>query len=111
MWKNKGYFLLELLLSMSALFMICLTFIPLFIQLKKQSDQFAIENKARHLLFNELHEKLSGSTEFNNTSIKENGIVYTISWDNAGTPEKKEACIKIDKTIYRNEPKICETLE
>ncbi|MEH7013928.1 hypothetical protein V7087_24480, partial [Neobacillus niacini] len=58
LWKNDGFFLLELLLSLSAWFMLGMFFIPLLMDLSYQSQQLVRDKKAKQFLFEELQANL-----------------------------------------------------
>lgn len=95
--KSEGFFLLELLLSLSAWLMLCLYFIPLLIDLSNQSWQLEIENKARQLMFEELQGKLLDGATFTNYSVVNNGILYEINWADSSLDIQKEVCVRVEK--------------
>lgn len=109
--SNNGFFLLELLLSLSALFMICLYFIPLLMDLNQQSLNLEKENKARQLLYEELQAKIRGAQTFTDFSIKENGVEYQIKWRDSGLSGQKEACVSVEPNAILSKTEICGTLE
>ncbi|MFC4800777.1 competence type IV pilus minor pilin ComGE [Neobacillus sp. GCM10023253] len=107
--NNKGFFLLELLLSLSAMFLICLVFIPSVTDLRKQSVNFQIEKKMRQIMYEELEAKLIDNRTFANYTLVQNEIRYQITWkDSFG---QKEVCVKVEKTPLHLENEICGSLE
>ncbi len=94
--NNKGYFLLELLLSLSAMFMVCLFFIPLLMDLRDQSMTLEIEKKARQIMYEELQAKLNGSQTFTNRALVQNGVEYRIDWRNTDETGQKEVRVSAD---------------
>lgn len=107
--NNKGFFLLELLLSLSAMFLICLVFVPLVTDLKKQSVNLETEKKMRQLMYEELEAKLIDNRTFANYTLAQNGIGYQITWEDSFG--QKEVCVKVEKTSLHLENEICGILE
>lgn len=107
--KNNGFFLLELLLSLSALLMICLFLIPLLIEMRNQTRTLEIEEKARQIMFEELQAKLINDQPLTNYSVNQNSITYKISWTDSSQP--KEVCVSVDKESFHKRTEICGTLE
>jgi competence protein ComGE len=108
--STKGYFLLDLLLSLSALFMVCLYLLPLLIDIREQAQQLELERKARQILFEELQSKLSSKGTNTSNSFIQNGVVYSIIWKDIGT-EPKEVCVRVEKNSYLLDIEMCGTLE
>ncbi|MEH7356463.1 hypothetical protein V7150_23420 [Neobacillus drentensis] len=109
--SNKGFFLLELLLSLSALLMLSLYLLPLLMELRNQSWQLEIENTARKLMYEELQAKLIESQTFNNYSIIRNKVEYQIIWNDSVSAGQKEVCVKVEKNAFLPEFKVCGALE
>ena len=91
--NNKGFFLLELLLSLSALLMLSMFLLPPLIHLNEQSRQLSIDNKARQLMYEELQANLINSQSMSNSTINENGVEYKISWTGTEMSGQKEVCV------------------
>jgi competence protein ComGE len=108
--STKGYFLLELLLSLSALLMLCLYLLPLIIELREQSHQLELENRVRQIMFEELQAKLINKGTFTNYSSIQNGVEYKIIWKDRGA-DQKEVCVRIDKNSFLPEIEMCGILE
>lgn len=107
--KNNGFFLIELFLSLSALFMICLFFIPLLMNIRDQTRTLEIEKKARQIVFEELQAKLINNQDFANYSVSHNSIQYQIYWTDSSQP--REVCVKADGQSKQRETEICGKLE
>jgi competence protein ComGE len=108
--STKGYFLLELLLSLSTLFMLCLYLLPLIIELREQSRQLEVESKARQIMFEELQAKLISKGTFTDYSFIQNGVEYKIIWKDTGA-DQKEVCVRIEKNSFLPEIELCAILE
>lgn len=108
--STKGYFLLELLLSLSALLMLCLYLLPLIIELREQSHQLELESRVRQIMFEELQTKLINKGKFTNYSSIQNGVEYKIIWKDREA-DQKEVCVRIDKNSFLPEIEICGILE
>ncbi len=111
-WKNKkGFFLLELLLSLSAWFMLCLFMIPLLMDVKNQGQQLEVSKKAEQLLYEELQAKIMNSENPVNYSVIHRGIEYKIIWRDQSLPNQKEVCVKVEKHLFILETEKCATPE
>lgn len=78
--RNSGYFLAEVLLSLTVWLLITGLLLPLVIQLKSQSVLLALDNTAVHLLFDELENKMDQSLLTGNKTIMSNGTAFEIVW-------------------------------
>ena len=110
--KNKGgFFLIELLLSLSVWLMLSLIFIPLLINLKHQAWKLEIEKQSYQILY----EELQANTIYEQTnsihSILKNGIEYQISWKDVDDSNQKEVCIRVGNTSIYSEKEICRQSE
>lgn len=109
--NNNGYFLLELLLSLSALFMICIFFVPLLVDIRNQLMSLEVEKKARQMVFEELEASLNGTQAYINNSTIQNGMEYRIFWRDSTDGSKKEVCVSVDETVEGSKTEICGILE
>jgi competence protein ComGE len=109
--STKGFFLLELLLSLSAWLMLSLFLLPLLIELRDQSRQLERESKARQLMYEELQTKLISNKTFSNYTSILNGVEYKITWKDTGAADQKEVCVRIEKNSLQPETEICGPLE
>lgn len=109
--SSKGYFLLELLLSLSALLILSLFLLPLLSELRDQSRQLNLESKAQQLVYEELQANLiSNRPTLNSTSIQ-NGVVYLIIWNDSESTGQKEVCVRVEKNSFLPEVEVCGLLE
>lgn len=109
--NNKGFFLLELLLSLSAILMLSLFLLPLLMDIKGQSRQLEVENKARQLMYEELQAKLIANPTLTNYTFVENGVQYKIIWKDSRTAGQKEVCVIVERNSFLPQIEICGALE
>ncbi|MEH7548985.1 MULTISPECIES: competence type IV pilus minor pilin ComGE [Bacillaceae] len=109
--SNKGYFLLELLLSLSTMLMICLFLLPLLMELRDQTRKLEIERTAQRFLYQELKAKIIDSRTLSNYTLIQNNIEYKIIWANTNPADQKEVCVKVEKNSFHPEANICGVLE
>lgn len=107
--KNKGYFLLDLMLSLSALFLIFLYLTPLMIDLREQSVRIEIEKTARQIMFDELQAKLLNINNPVNYGITKNGVEYQIYWREYSS--LMEVCVKVGDTPLQAKTEVCGQVE
>ncbi|MEC1522991.1 hypothetical protein P9D43_13360 [Neobacillus niacini] len=108
--KSNGFFLLDLLLSLSAWFMMGMFFMPLLIDLSNQSQQLVRDKKGEQFLFEELQANLTEVRTSSNYSIFHNGTEYKIYWNHLSGIEK-EVCVKVDETALLRGTEICKVPE
>lgn len=111
LWKNDGFFLLELLLSLSVWFMIGMFFMPLLMELSTQSEQLVRNKKAVQCLFEELQANLTADRTNSNYSIFHNGTEYKVYWAQLSGIGQKEVCVKVDETSLLPKTEICKIPE
>jgi competence protein ComGE len=109
--STRGFFLLDLLLSLSAWLMMSLVFLPILIDLRDQSRLVQLESKARQLMYEELQTKLISNKTFSNYTSILNGVEYQINWKDSGTADQKEVCVRIEKNSFLPKVEICGFLE
>jgi competence protein ComGE len=105
--KNEGFFLLELLLSLSALLMLCLFFMPLLMDVSNQSHRLASEKKAKQLVFEELQANLLEDRTSHNYSKFLNGTEYKIYWNQSPVNGQKEVCVEVGEQTFHPRIEIC----
>jgi competence protein ComGE len=105
--KNKGYYLLELILSLSGWILIASIMVPMMIQFNKQSVQIQEKSEALHVLYEYVQEVLIENPERENFSVIKNNKSYDIIWFGEKEGRKSEVCIRYEdvfgKTIQINE--------
>ncbi|MBY0122407.1 phosphatase [Bacillus sp. S/N-304-OC-R1] len=111
MWRrNDGFFLPELILSLSAWLLIAGIFFPLVMNIVNQSLQLKQEFEVSRLLYEELiRAKKEGVLPVSH-SLLVNGTQYTISLDSSGGNTGVEVCIKYEN-VFKTEQKKCEIFE
>jgi competence protein ComGE len=109
--KNNGFILAELILSLSALFMICLFLAPILFDLSQQSKQLQVEKYATQLLFEELQSLIINNQPSQNHSTVQNGIEYQIFWNSTDIPEQRKVCVKVEKNTFQPEIELCRISE
>ena len=109
--SNRGFFLLELLLSLSALLMLSLYLLPLLMELRDQSRQLEIEKSARKLMYEELQAKLIDSQTWNSYTIIRNKVEYKIIWNDTEPTGQKVVCVKVEENAIFPRSKVCGVLE
>lgn len=109
--SNKGFFLLELLLSLSALLMLSLFLLPLLMDVRGQKIQLEIEKKARQIMYEELQAKINNNPTFSNYTISHNRVAYNIIWKDSQVTGQKEVCVRVEKNSFLHQTEICGVLE
>lgn len=110
-WKNDGFFLIELLLSLTILLMLSLFFTPLFIDLAKQSKLIEVKKQAEQFINEELEALIINEHPSFDHSINLNGIQYQITWINDGPARQQEVCVKIENSSHSPVTAICRSAE
>lgn len=105
--KNDGLILVEILLSLSALFMVSLFFTPLLIDLTKQTQQLQREEHAFQYVNDELQALIMNGQPSSDHSTVLNHIEYQITWRDTENDGQKEVCVKVAKNSLLSETKIC----
>jgi len=111
--NTKGFFLLDLLLSLSAMLTLCLFLVPLLTDLREQSRQLELESKARQLMYEELQAgiiSIQPNSNYSTISIQ-NGIEYKINWKDSESTGQKEVCVRVEKNSFLPEIEVCGLLE
>jgi type II secretory pathway pseudopilin PulG len=104
--KPNGFFLVELLLSLSVWIALTLLLLPMFIQVSKQSLDTQYSREATKILYDTLQEHLfTGHTIENSTYVRK-GKSFTVS--KAITENK--VCVTYENS-YKKETALCDTLE
>jgi competence protein ComGE len=102
---NKGFFLLELLMSLAAWFLMCLFLFPLLNDLNKQSLNLEVKKQLRQLLFEELEVKEIDNQNAKNYSVIRNHIEYKIIWQDEPLSGKREVCVEVEDPV--SPAKVC----
>lgn len=105
--KNKGYYLVELLLSLSGWILIASMVVPMLIQINKQSVQMKEKSEALHILYEYVQEVLIENPERENFNVMKNNNTFDIIWFGEKDGRKSEVCIRYEdvfgKTVQIHE--------
>ena len=94
--KNKGYFLAEMLLAMSAFLMAASILLPYAMLIITQTIQLRDDTEAADILFDELmHIKTSG-TESGRTLVLKDGVSYQVVVIKDDSKPFWEVCVHYD---------------
>jgi competence protein ComGE len=98
MWwkKNDGFFLTELLLSLSAWLIATTTLLPLAIFLIGQSIDLRHGADALHLLYERLHEMKLGIASTETVVVERNGAVFHYKMLQHDPEAVMEVCVEYD---------------
>lgn len=109
MWrKNDGFFLAELLLTLSAWLVIASVLFPLIIQAVNQSLQVRQEFFAAKILYESLIDAKKKAVYPATETIVVNQTVYEIFQNGNGETANMEVCIKYEDLLQQSYEK-CET--
>ena len=102
MKKNKGYVLLELVISMSIIFIIILQFINLSLDMYEKNIELSKENEVETNIYNLYREIGYDFINYNIESITKSGNVYTFNYyrDNVDNKNIKKLNFSNNKIIY-----------
>jgi competence protein ComGE len=106
--KTDGFFLSEILLSLSIWFLITLFLLPLLIYLRDQSIKEQLKNTALHLVYDELERKIDEGIIDQNRIVTLNGNSFEIKWTD--DTSQTEVCVEY-KDVKTGIQKICKTPE
>jgi competence protein ComGE len=90
--RSDGYFLAEMLLSLSAWLVVTSVLLPGLVHLRDQTAALQVENTAIHLLYDELERAVEEGVPAEPRSIELNGINYEIHW--GGEMSRIEVCVE-----------------
>lgn len=98
MWlKNNGFYMAELLLSLSGWILIAGVLVPMFIQLNKQSIQLQERSDALHILYEYLQTIVVENPDREDVIITRGDIQYEIVWrEESGVDRKTEVAISYE---------------
>lgn len=94
--KNKGYYLVELLLSLSGWILIASLMVPMLVLFNKQSVQIQEKSDALHILYEYVQEVIIENPERENFSVIKNNKSYDIIWVGEKEGRKSEVCIRYE---------------
>lgn len=102
MWlKNSGFYMAELLLSLSGWILISSILVPMFIQLNKQSIELQERSEALHLLYEYVQTIIVENPNRENRVITRGDTQYEIVWQEESGDEKTEVMIRYEDVFGR----------
>jgi competence protein ComGE len=97
MWlKNNGFYMAELLLSLSGWLLIACILVPMFIQLNKQSIQIQERSDALHILYEYVQTIVVENPDRENVIITRGDTQYEIVWREESVNRKMEVAISYE---------------
>jgi competence protein ComGE len=104
--KNNGFFMIDLVLTLSSWLLISSTLLPLAIQFMVDSSNETEKYKVTIILYEKLHESLVEGQPLTSHIMEINGDKFEI----ISNPEQKEVCIQYEDHSQANK-RICEYWE
>ncbi len=104
LYKTNGFFLVELLLSLSIWLVITLFLLPMFIQVSKQSLNTQYSREASKLLYDSLQETLFTGLFKDQLTVERKGKSFTVTKE----VSKNEVCVKYENA-FKKEVLICDS--
>ena len=105
--KNDGYYLVELLLSLSGWILIASLMVPMLVVINKQAVQIQEKSEALHILYEYVQGVLIEKPERENFNVTKNNKSYEIIWFGDQEGSKGEVCVRYEdifgKTIQIHE--------
>ncbi|WP_371321645.1 competence type IV pilus minor pilin ComGE [Robertmurraya korlensis] len=103
LFKTNGFFLVELLLSLSVWLVLTLFLLPMFIQVSKQSLNTQYSREASKILYDSLQEVMFTGSIKDQLTIQRKGKSYTVTKE----VTKNEVCVSYDNS-FKKEVLICD---
>lgn len=107
MLKNNGYFLCDLLISLSGWILIASVIVPMMIGLNKQSVELKEKSDAVHILYEYMQTVVVENPERTNFSVTKNDKEYEVVWQGKKDGVKSEVSIRYEnvfgQTVQINE--------
>lgn len=106
LFKPNGFFLAELLLSLSVWMVLTLFLLPMFIQVSKQSLNTQYSREATKLLYDTLQDYLFTGNLLENSTYERKGQAFKVS----KVMSENKVCVSYENT-FEKETKLCEILK
>ncbi len=97
---ERGFSLLEVLVSFSIWLLLLTTLIPSFVLVKQERANILFVNTANQLIFEELMAIKNGLRVKENKAISSNGIHYTLEWS---SEDETKVCVRWEDKRKRPE--------
>ncbi|TKC19888.1 competence type IV pilus minor pilin ComGE [Robertmurraya kyonggiensis] len=105
----RGFFLVELLLSLSIWMVMTVSLLPLYIHVSKQSLDIQQEVQATHLLYEVLQRYVLEAVAEDNSITREK-FVFAVIWEKESDGEPKRVCVNYEDAFQRAQQK-CERVK
>src|SRR3954452_21270544 len=104
MWlKNeKGFYMAELIISLSGWLLISGVLVPIFIQVNKQSIQIQEKSEALHILYEYMQTVTLENPKKENKVFTVDGTHYEIEWDEEIENENRKVSISYENVFGRS---------
>ncbi len=103
MWlKNEGFYMAELIISLSGWLLISGILVPLFIQVNKQSIQIQEKSEALHILYEYMQIVTLENPIKENKVFTVDGTHYEIEWDEEIENENRKVSISYENVFGRS---------
>jgi competence protein ComGE len=103
MWlKNEGFYMAELIISLSGWLLISGILVPLFIQVNKQSIQIQEKSEALHILYEYMQTVTLENPKKENKVFTVDGTHYEIEWGEEIENENRKVSISYENVFGRS---------
>jgi competence protein ComGE len=106
LYKSNGFFLVELLLSLSVWLILTLFLLPMYIQVSKQSLNTQYSREATKLLYDSLQEAILTGNVQDGLTVQRKGKSFTVTKVMSG----QEVCVRYEDA-FKKETLICDILQ
>lgn len=103
LYKTNGFFLIELLLSLSIWMVLTLFLLPMFIQVSKQSLNTQYSREASKILYDSLQEVVFTGAIKDHLTVQRKGKLFTVTEE----ASKNEVCVRYENS-FEKEVLICD---
>lgn len=90
--------------------MICLFLLPIYIDIRSQTEQVEVNQRAEQLMFEELQAQFMNTPTYSNYSVYDSGIEYKVFWRDS-VLNGKEVCVKVEHSSFNFQTEICSVQE
>ncbi len=104
LYKTNGFFLVELLLSLSIWLVLTLFLLPMFIQVSKQSLNTQYSREASKILYDSLQESMFTGVIKDHLTVQRKGRSFTLIKE----VSKNEVCVSYENA-YKEEVLLCDS--
>ncbi|MGS2776064.1 competence type IV pilus minor pilin ComGE [Robertmurraya sp. GLU-23] len=106
LYKTNGFFLVELLLSLSIWLVLTLFLLPMYIQVSKQSLNNQYSREASKILYDSLQEAMFTGVIKDQLTVQRKGKSFTLIKE----VSKNEVCVSYENS-FKKEVLICDSFQ